>query len=352
MKISDIIKYGSIFRTYLNSDKFGIISLTNKGGAIMEYRKVGKWGLKISELSIGSWITFGNQLDLETSKALIKAAVNNGINFFDTAEAYANGIAESMLGEVLKAYRRSDIVVSTKIFWGGNGPNDRGLSRKHLLEGTWASLKRLQMDYVDLIYCHRPDPEVPMEEVVLTMDQIVRNGLALYWGTSEWSAEELERAHQTAKQLNCIPPVVEQPQYNMLVRERVEKEYAPIYEKYGMGLTTFSPLASGLLTGKYIKGIPENSRLARYEWLRKRFEETGLFSQATFEKLEKLQKISLQLGCTLSQLAIAWCLKNPHVSSVILGVSKMEQFEENIKAVEVKEKLTDDVIAEIEKILA
>lgn len=317
----------------------------------MEYRKVGKWGLKISELSLGSWITFGNQLDFESAKTLVKRAFDAGINFFDTAEAYASGIAESMLGEIFKSFRRSDLVISTKIFWGGNGPNDRGLSRKHLLEGTWASLKRLQMDYVDILYCHRPDPEVPMEEIVWTMDQILRSGLALYWGTSEWSAEQIESAHETARRLNCIPPIVEQPQYNLLVRERVEREYAPLYEKYGMGLTTFSPLASGLLSGKYLEGIPSDSRLAKYELLRKRFEETGLLSEKTFSKLLKLRDLAKELGCTLAQLSIAWILKNKNVSSVILGISKLEQFEENIKAVEVKEKLTDDVMKQIETIL-
>ncbi|MGB9790878.1 MAG: potassium channel beta subunit family protein [Thermotoga caldifontis] len=318
----------------------------------MEYRKVGKWGLKVSELSLGSWITFGNQLDFESAKTLVKRAFDAGINFFDTAEAYASGIAESMLGEIFKSFRRSDLVVSTKIFWGGNGPNDRGLSRKHLLEGTWASLKRLQMDYVDILYCHRPDPEVPMEEIVWTMDQILRSGLALYWGTSEWSAEQIELAHETARRLNCIPPIVEQPQYNLLVRGRVEREYAPLYEKYGMGLTTFSPLASGLLSGKYLEGIPSDSRLAKYEFLRKRFEETGLLSEKTFSKLLKLRDLAKELGCTLAQLSIAWILKNKNVSSVILGVSKLEQFDENIKAIEVKEKLTDDVMKQIETILA
>lgn len=318
----------------------------------MEYRKVGKWGLKISELSLGSWITFGNQLDLESAKDLVKKAFDNGINFFDTAEAYAGGVAEAMLGEIFKSFRRSDLVISTKIFWGGNGPNDRGLSRKHLLEGTWASLKRLQLDYVDISYCHRPDPEVPMEEIVWTMDQILRNGLALYWGTSEWSAEQIDLAQETARKLNCIPPIVEQPQYNLLVRNRVEKEYAPLYEKYGMGLTTFSPLASGLLSGKYLEGIPSDSRLARYEFLKKRFEETGLLSEKTFSKLLKLRDLAKELGCTLAQLAIAWILKNKNVSSVILGVSKLEQFDENIKAIEVKEKLTEDVMNQIEFILS
>jgi len=182
----------------------------------MEYRKVGKWGLKVSELSLGTWLTFGSQLDLKSTREVVRYALYNGVNFIDTAEAYANGIAESMLGMILKEYKREDLVISTKIFWGGDGPNDKGLSRKHLLEGTWNSLKRLQLDYVDILYCHRPDPEVPMEEVVWTMDQIVRSGLAFYWGTSEWSAEEIERAHQVAKEWNCIPPVVEQPQYNLI----------------------------------------------------------------------------------------------------------------------------------------
>lgn len=317
----------------------------------MNYRKVGKWGLRISELSLGSWLTFGNQLDIAAAKEIVRESFKNGINFFDTAEAYENGMAESMLGEVLKEFRRSDIVVSTKIFWGGNGPNDRGLSRKHLLEGTWASLKRLQLDYVDIVYCHRPDPETPIEETVLAMDYLVRNGLALYWGTSEWSAEQLENAHKACKELNCIPPIVEQPQYNLLDRDRVEKEYLPIYEKYGMGLTTFSPLASGILTGKYNNGIPEDSRLARFPGLRKHMEESGILSEKTFEKLQKLQKIADELGSKLSQLALAWCLLNPHVSSVILGVSRLEQLHENLKALEIKEKITEDVEKEIRKIL-
>jgi len=317
----------------------------------MEYRKVGKWGLKVSELSLGSWLTFGNQLDVDSAKEAMKEAFKQGINFFDTAEAYASGMAEFIMGQVLKEFRRTDIVVSTKIFWGGNGPNDRGLSRKHLLEGTWNSLRRLQLDYVDLIYCHRPDPETPIEETVLAMDYIVRNGLALYWGTSEWSADQLEAAHKACKELNCVPPIVEQPLYNMLSRERVEKEYLPIYEKYGMGLTTFSPLASGILTGKYNSGIPENSRLARFPWLRKNLEERGLLSNETLGKVREIGKIAKEFGVKQSQLALAWCLKNPRVSSVILGVSNSEQLKENLKAIEVKEKLTEDIMEKIKKIL-
>ena len=317
----------------------------------MEYRKVGKWGIKISELSLGSWLTFGKQLDLDMATEVVKKAFNSGINFFDTAEAYAGGIAEAMLGKILKSFRREDLVVSTKIFWGGSGPNDLGLSKKHLLEGTWNSLKRLQMDYVDILYCHRPDPNVPMEEVVFAMDYILKEGLALYWGTSEWSAKEIEEAHRVCRELGVMPPIVEQPQYNMFVRERVEKEYAPLYEKYGMGLTTYSPLASGLLSGKYNNGIPEGSRLATFPQVRKWLEEGGLLNEKTFEKLRKLQKIADQLGASLPQLAIAWILKNRNVSSVILGVSRPEQLEENLKAVEIKEKLTEDVMKEIEEIL-
>ncbi|MGC8819477.1 MAG: aldo/keto reductase, partial [Athalassotoga sp.] len=203
----------------------------------MEYRKVGKWGLKISELGFGTWLTFGPQLDVDTSKKIIREAFKNGINFFDTAEAYQGGMAEYILSQALKEFRREELVVSTKIFWGGSGPNDTGLSRKHLVEGMRNSLKRLQMEYVDIVYCHRPDPSVPMEEVVMGMDYLVRSGMALYWGTSEWSAEELEEAHRVCREWRCVEPVVEQPQYNMLKRDRVEKEYLPIYEKYGMGLT-------------------------------------------------------------------------------------------------------------------
>jgi len=319
----------------------------------MEYRKIGKWGIRISELSLGSWLTFGNQLNQDEARNCMREAYKNGINFFDTAEAYERGLAEAMMGQVLKEFKREEVVVSTKIFWGGNAPNQTGLSRKHLLEGTWNSLKRLQLDYVDLIYCHRPDPEVPIEETVWAMDYIVRNGLALYWGTSEWSAEQLEAAHKACKELNCIPPIVEQPQYNMLVRKRVEEEYEPIYEKYGMGLTTFSPLASGLLTGKYNDGIPKGSRLDRFPQVRKWLEEAGMLNEKTMNKLKRIEKIAKEdLNTNLATLAIAWILKNPNVSSVILGVSNVDQLRENLKAIEIKEKLTDEILNEVNKILA
>jgi len=319
----------------------------------MEYRKVGKWGLKISELGFGTWLTFGPQLDVESSKKIIREAFKSGINFFDTAEAYQGGIAEFILSQILTEFRREDLVISTKIFWGGSGPNDQGLSRKHLLEGTWNSLKRLQLDYVDLIYCHRPDPSVPMEEIVLAMDYIVRSGMALYWGTSEWSAKELEDAHKTCKALNCIEPVVEQPQYNMLKRERVEHEYLPIYEKYGMGLTVWSPLNAGILTGKYNSGIPKGSRLDLFKnngGLTGNINEAGGLNEKILEKVRKLTKISDDLGVKTAQVALAWVLKNEHVSSAILGVSKIEQLHENIETLKVKSKLTDDVMKEINSI--
>ncbi len=320
----------------------------------MEYRKVGKWGLKISELGFGTWLTFGPQLDVDASKKIIRDAFKEGINFFDTAEAYQGGMAEYILSQALKEFKREDLVVSTKIFWGGPGPNDLGLSRKHLIEGTQNSLKRLEMEYVDLVYCHRPDPSVPMEETVLAMDYIVRSGMALYWGTSEWSAEELEEAHKVCKEWKCIEPIVEQPQYNMLKRDKVEREYLPIYEKYGMGLTIWSPLNSGILTGKYNNGIPAGSRFDVFKdngGIKGNVDEAGGLNEKTLEKVKKLTKISESLGVKMSQLAIAWVLKNSHVSSAILGVSRIEQLHENLEAIKVKDKLTPDVMREIDTIL-
>lgn len=320
----------------------------------MEYRKVGKWGLKISELGLGTWLTFGAQLDLNDSKEVVRRAIENGINFIDTAEAYQSGMAEFVLGQILPDFRREDLVITTKIFWGGNGPNKVGLSRKHLLEGTWNSLKRLQLDYVDILYAHRPDPQVPMEEIVFAMDYIIRNGLALYWGTSEWSAEQLEEAHKVCGKINCTPPIVEQPQYNMLKRDRVEVEYASIYEKYGMGLTVWSPLDAGILTGKYNEGIPKGSRLDVFknnDGLKGNISEAGGINEKILEKVRKLTKLAEELNVKMAQLALAWCLKNPNVSSIILGIRKTEQLIENIESIKVKEKLTDDVMKEINSIL-
>ncbi len=306
---------------------------------------MGKSGLKLSELSLGSWVTFGAQLDLAGAKKLVKAAVDAGVNFLDTAESYGGGKAEELLGKILQDYKRENLVVSTKLFWGGEGPNDLGLNRKHLMEGFNNSLKRLDLDHVDILFCHRPDPNTPIEEVVTTMDIIVRSGRAFYWGTSEWSAVEIEAAHRAAAELHCIPPSVEQPQYSLFVRERVEKEYFSLYEKYGMGTTIWSPLNSGILTGKYNKGIPKGSRLATIDWLQKEL------TPEKVEKVKQLQSIADSLDCTLAQLAIAWCLRNHRVTTVILGASSVKQLQENLGALEFKEKLTPEVLAQIGKMV-
>ncbi|MFH1361705.1 MAG: aldo/keto reductase [bacterium] len=318
----------------------------------MEYNRLGKAGIKVSELSLGTWLTFGGKLDFAKARECVKVAYETGVNFFDTAEVYANGVAESILGKIVKEYRREDLVISTKIFWGGEAPNQTGLSRKHLIEGTKNSLKRLKMDYVDLLYCHRPDPETPIEETVITMDNLIRQGLAFYWGTSEWSAKEIEAAHKFAQEYKLIPPNMEQPAYNMLDRQKVEKEYAPLYEKYGLGLTTFSPLASGILTGKYVDGIPKGSRLDQVKWLKNEFDKYELLTQETMDKVKKISAIAKELGATTAQLGTAWCLKNPHVSSVIVGASSVEQLKENLKAAEVKEKITSEILEKIRGIIS
>ncbi|MDO7976610.1 potassium channel beta subunit family protein [Oceanotoga teriensis] len=317
----------------------------------MKYNKLGKSGLKVSEISFGSWLTFGNQLDTQLVKDTMKEAFKNGVNFFDNAEAYANGLSESLMGQALKEYRREDLIISTKIFWGGNGPNDKGLSRKHILEGTWNSLKRLQLNYVDLIFCHRPDPDTPIEETVYAMNYVINEGLAFYWGTSEWSADQIEQAFEIAEKRNLIAPTMEQPQYNMFVRDKVEKEFLDLFEKYHLGTTTWSPLASGLLTGKYNDGIPENSRLNKFKDVQEYLKSNGLFSDENIDRLKKLDKIAKNIDATMAQLAIAWILKNPNVSTVITGASSVNQVKENIKSIEIKEKLTDDIMNEIKNIL-
>jgi voltage-dependent potassium channel beta subunit len=281
------------------------------------------------------------------------AAYDAGVNFFDNAEAYARGNAETVMGNVLKktGWRRRDLVISTKIFWGGKGPNNSGLSRKHIVEGTNDSLQRLQMDYVDLIFCHRPDIYTPIEETIWAMNHILNQGKALYWGTSEWSADQIMQAHAVARREYLIPPLMEQPEYNMLHRERFEKEYARLYREIGLGTTIWSPLASGLLTGKYNRGIPEGSRatLNGYQWLRERFESQE--AQEAIEKIKQLTAIADDLGCSMAQLAIAWCLKNPNVSTVITGASKPEQVHENMKAIDVADQLDDASMARIDEIL-
>ena len=233
----------------------------------MQYNKLGKAGIRLSELGFGSWITFSKQVGLKEAKELMHAAFDHGINFFDNAEGYAHGEAETLMGKALKEFRREDLVISTKIFWGGNGPNDTGLSRKHLIEGTKNSLIRLKLDYVDLLFCHRPDLETPIEQTVLAMDYLVRNNFALYWGTSEWSAAQIEAAFHAAEKCGCIPPSMEQPKYNLFFRDHLEQDYLHLFEKYKLGTTTWSPLASGILSGKYDHGIPQDSRLAKESWL-------------------------------------------------------------------------------------
>ncbi len=311
----------------------------------MHYNKLGKAGIKLSEISFGSWITFAKQIGLNEAKEFMHIAHDHGVNFFDNAEGYSHGEAEVLMGKILKDFRREDTVVSTKIFWGGNGPNDTGLSRKHLIEGTKNSLRRLDLDYVDLLYCHRPDLETPIEETVLAMDYLVRQGYAFYWGTSEWSHTQIESAYEIAEKLGCIKPSMEQPRYNMFARDRVEKDYQHLFKKYGMGTTTWSPLASGILSGKYANGIPQDSRLAKEAWLI-----PNDFKEQV-AKTQKLALIAADLGCTVSQLAIAWCLKNPYVSSVITGASKKEQLIENLEALEAKSKLKPDVMTAIDMIL-
>jgi voltage-dependent potassium channel beta subunit len=320
---------------------------------MMEYRRMGRSGLKLSALSFGSWVTFSNQLDEDLATECMKAAREAGVNFFDNAEVYARGESERVMGQSLRklGWRRGSYVVSTKFFWGLNkGPNEQNtLNRKYLLEAMGASLERFGLSHVDLAYCHRADPGTPVDETVLAMHDLVARGHCHYWGTSEWSAEEFRAAWEFADRWRLHRPVVEQPQYHLLHRERVEVEYAPLYRDLGMGTTTWSPLASGLLTGKYLDGIPEGSRAALkgYEWLQK-----DLVDPAHAPKVRALKAVADSLGVSLAQLAIAWCLKNPHVSSVITGASRPSQVTENLKALDVAPKLTADVMARIDAALA
>lgn len=319
----------------------------------MEYRFLGKSGLKVSALSYGSWVTFHTQADENRAYELMKKAYEYGVNFFDNAEAYAAGESEIIMGKVLKraGWKRSDLVLSTKLFWGGNGVNDKGLSHKHIMEGTTAALERLQLKYVDLIFCHRPDIYTPMEEIVRAMNIVIGQGKAFYWGTSEWSAAQIMEAHAVAMRENLIPPLMEQPQYNLFHRERVEKEYAHLYKNYGLGTTIWSPLASGLLTGKYTDGIPSGSRLdlEEYAWLKERFEKEGM--KEKIEKSLALRDIAQTIDATLPQLSLAWCLKNPNVSTVVTGASKVEQITENMRALEVASKLDAALMEQIEKVM-
>ncbi len=314
----------------------------------MRYRRLGSAGLKVSELSFGGWVTVGEQIDEETSRRCILAACEAGVNFFDNAEAYADGKSEIVMGKALKELRRESLVISSKVFWGGEGPNDEGLSRKHIYEACRSSLKRMQVNYFDLYFCHRPDPNTPIEETVRAMDDLIHQGLILYWGTSEWSAQQIMEAYAVARQYGLNPPQMEQPEYNMFERERVEKEYARLYTQIGLGTTIFSPLASGVLTDKYNDGIPEGTRasLKGYEWIKE-----DLITPERIEKVKRLAPIAADLGCTLAQMALAWCLKNPNVSTAITGASRVEQVRENMKALDVVEKLSPDALERIEEVL-
>ena len=322
----------------------------------MEYRRLGKSGLQVSELSLGSWLTFGKQIENNTAEDLMKMAYDNGVNFFDNAEIYARGESEKVMGKILKKMKwdRDSYCVSSKVFFGFRGtentkPNQNGLSRKHIFEACHQALDRLKVDYLDLYFCHRPDKNTPIEETVWAMHNLITQGKVLYWGTSEWSAQEIMEAHMIAKQHHLIAPTMEQPQYNMLTRQKVEAEFSQIYKTVGLGTTIWSPLASGVLTGKYNQNKdPKGTRLNMegMDWLKK-----NVLEKENIKKAEKLTVLAKDLGMTLPVLAIAWCLKNPNVSTVILGASKTAQLKENFKASEAKNKLTPDVLLQIEKIL-
>ncbi|OAD65838.1 hypothetical protein PHYBLDRAFT_137591 [Phycomyces blakesleeanus NRRL 1555(-)] len=325
----------------------------------MEYRYLGNSGLKVSILSLGSWITFGGQITPEQTTEIVKTALEMGINHFDVAESHAGGQGEIDLGLALRnqaGLRRSDFVISTKVFWGGKGPNDRGLSRKHVFEGTVACLQRLQLDYVDILYAQRPDPDTPMEEIVRAFNWCIDKGMALYWGTSEWPVHMIIEAMGVANRLQLIAPITESPQYNIMNRDRIEKEYVPLFNQFRLGMCTWSPLASGLLTGKYNEGvIPPYTRLAIQDHPVINRLRSGFFSEEGKRKLEKIKMacaIAKRIGCTPAQLAVAWCLKNPNVTSVIIGASTPAQACENIQALKIRELLTDEVMLDLDRLFS
>jgi len=311
----------------------------------MEYRKLGNSGLKISELSFGSWVTFVNQLNEKSAMDCMSYAYEQGVNFFDNAEAYASGESEVLMGNILKKLKwdRNSYIVSSKVFWGGDMPTQRGLSKKHIHDACNAALKRLRVDYLDLFFCHRPDPDTPILETVYAMNDLLHQGKIMYWGTSEWSANEINKAFSCAKKYNLRGPLMEQPQYNILCRDRFEKEYKDIFKKYKIGSTIWSPLASGLLTGKYNKSIPQKSRfkVKGYEWL------ADSINEVDFNKIEKIIDLSKKINIKPSQLAIQWCLKNKNVSTVIIGASKLSQLKENLKSIDYSEIITAEIVDEI-----
>jgi voltage-dependent potassium channel beta subunit len=319
----------------------------------MEYRRLGRSGLQLSVLSYGSWVTFHGQMEDRHADELMGIAYDRGVNFFDNAEAYAEGESEKMMGRVLKKknWDRTSYTVSSKAFFGSRqkpAPNQTGLSRKHLVEACHEALQRLQLDYLDLYLCHRPDPDIPMDEIVWTMHNLVQQGKILYWGTSQWSGAEIMEAHSVAQQYRLIGPVMEQPQYNMFERYKMELDYAPIFRNTGMGTTIFSPLAAGFLTGKYQEGIPAGSRLSLegFDWLKKRW-----LQEDRIQKVRQLTALAGRMGTSLASLAIAWCISNPNVTTAIVGATRKEQLLENFKALDVLPGLTPAVLKEIEEIL-
>ncbi len=320
----------------------------------MEYRRMGKTGLQLSVLSFGSWVSFHKQINDNTADELMGIAYDNGVNFFDNAEVYALGESEKMMGRVLKKknWDRTSYTVSSKVFWGWRGkenkPNQYGLSRKHVVEACHEALQRLQLDYLDLFFCHRPDKGTPIEETVWTMHNLIQQGKILYWGTSEWSGVEIMEAHRVAQQYGLIGPSMEQPQYNLFERNKMENEFRMVFKTVGLGTTIWSPLASGLLSGKYNEGIPEGSRFALhgFDWLKDRWMQENFLTKA-----KKMNNLATQLGISMAQLSIAWCIKNPDVTTAILGATGREQLIENLKSLEAVEKLNDDVMKQIEEIV-
>ena len=314
----------------------------------MQYRRLGGSGLKISTFSIGSWLTFGGQVGLRQARECLDAALDAGVNFIGNAEVYSAGMAELVVGQLIKSYKREDLVISSKVFWGGDGPNETGLSRKHIVEACHGALQRMNLDYLDLYFCHRYDPETPVYEVCETMDMLIRQGKVLYWGTSEWTAEQLKEAFCICKERNLIKPTMEQPEYNMYRRERVETELAPLCKEEGLGTTIWSPLAGGLLTGKYNQGIPKNSRITKgnYPWMINKINDAKIMGQ-----VRSICSLAEEWGWKPAHLALAWCAKSPFVSTVITGATTVEQVRENMKAIDVLEKLDAEKMAKINAIL-
>ena len=320
----------------------------------MQYRRLGKSGLKVSEFSFGAWVTFAKQVGEDDAASLMGYAYDQGVNFFDNAEGYERGNAEIVMGEALKAlnWPRESYAVSSKVFWGtGKGTLDRGLSVKHITDAAHGALKRFGLDYLDLFFCHRPDLETPIEETVRAMHNLIVQGKILYWGTSEWTAQQLTEAYAAAREYNLTPPTMEQPEYNLFRREKVEAEFLPLYSLFGLGTTIWSPLASGILTGKYNEGIPADSRmnLPGYEWLKARLDSPK--GKDELAKVKQLAKLADDLGLPIHHLALLWCNANPNVSTVILGASKLSQLKDNLKALDSKSKITPEVLAKIEAIV-